>query len=178
MTDKWLDTLILIEDQRFYKHFGIDPIATARALAVNIRYGRRVQGGSTITQQLARMMYLTNRKTIWRKIKEAFIALWLEYKFGKSGILCCYVYRVYMGQYPDGRAIYGFHDAGWHYFNSHAAHLTIAQIAALIGMIKGPNLYKIDSPQGISRRILVLSRMLDAKLITDAEFIEASRTTL
>lgn len=170
-----IKALILTEDRRFYSHFGIDLFSICRAFLVNLQEGRRVQGASTITQQLARTLYLDNRKTIWRKIKEVFIAFWLEYKFkSKEDLLLCYMGQVYMGHNSKGEIMHGFHWASWHYFKKYPQDLDIAEQAAIIAMIKGPNLYKPSSSVGTARRIMILGKMLDSGIITKDEFFEAS----
>lgn len=172
--DLLFKTIVLTEDHRFYHHFGIDPIAVARAIAVNLHDRKYSQGGSTITQQLARNLYLTPKKTLIRKVKEMFIAFWLELKYTKPQILQMYVDNVYMGNH-DGEKIKGFDKAAVCYFDKSLRHMSVAQIAALVAMLRGPNLYKPTSPIGIARRVLVLGRMLSGGLITYDEFFEASR---
>src|SRR5580658_7317094 len=102
-----IEALIVTEDKRFFNHFGIDPIAICRAFITNLTEKRRSQGGSTITQQLARTLYLHRRKTFTRKIVEIFIAFYLELKYSKKRILGKYIKEVYMGQYKNGKPIKG-----------------------------------------------------------------------
>jgi len=174
MYDKFIKALVLVEDRRFYKHSGIDIISICRAFLINIRERRFVQGGSTITQQLARTLFLDNRKTITRKLKEIAIALFLELGYSKKSILYLYLTNVYMGS-KNGYNINGFMQASMSYFSKTIMDLSITEYAALIAMVKGPNIYKPDSELGIARRIMVLGKMLDNNLITKEEFFEASR---
>lgn len=168
-------TVILIEDRRFYRHLGIDLIATARATMVNLQEGRYAQGGSTITQQLARAMYLTPKKTLARKLVEAAIAFWLEVTTSKTNILRMYFSRVYMGQNADGKPIRGFWNAARYFFKKPLWDLTVAEQATLVAMLRGPNLYKPGSALGLARRTLVLGVMLNAGLIDREEFFAATK---
>ena len=157
-------TLILVEDKRFYYHFGIDLLATARAVLVNLSEMRYAQGGSTITQQLARTLYLHRRKTLARKIAELFIAFWLELRMTKVEILAMYMDRVYMGQRIDGTTIRGFHEASVYYFGVSLGCTNSVQQAHLVGMLKGPNIYKPFSELGSKRRDEVLNLMERARI--------------
>lgn len=156
-------------------HHGVSFIGIARALLVNLTERRYAQGGSTITQQLMRCLYLTNRKTLFRKALEIVLALLYELRFSKANILFSYMRNVYMGHTGSGRPIVGMFTAAWAYFKKPMNKLTLAEVAALVAMLRGPNLYRKDSSAGIARRILVLSRLLDAGAITQAEFFEASK---
>lgn len=168
-------TIVLIEDRRFYSHHGVDLIAIARACLANLSSRRYSQGGSTITQQLARTLYLDNRKTITRKLKEVAIALWLEFRYSKEQILDMYVRLVYMGHTATGMRLQGMKQAAFVYTESgNAMRITLAEIATLVAMLRGPNLYRPGTPASVARRVLVLSRLLDASLITQAEFFQAS----
>lgn len=173
MFSNFIKTLILIEDRRFNFHIGVDPISICRAFLVNINEKRLAQGGSTITQQLARMLYLNNKKTVSRKLKEILIALYLELKYSKKRILSLYSKNVYMGQNSSGKKIIGFAKASESYFGKSINTLTIAEYAALIAMIKGPNTYNPSSDSGIARRVMILGKMLDNGLITREEFFNA-----
>lgn len=174
MTDLLSNIIVLVEDRRFYKHVGIDLVAILRAFLINIREGRYAQGGSTITQQLARTLYLTPKKTILRKIKEIFIALWLEFRYDKGTILRLYTENVYMGQRKDGTEIRGFEAAAWTYFHVALNHTSMTQKAALVAMLRGPNTYRPSSKKGTARQAIVLGMMLEANLIDRDQFFEAT----
>ncbi len=172
-------SLLVVEDQNFYRHFGIAPLAIVRALLANIRAGSRVQGGSTITQQLVKNLFLTPERTLSRKIKEALMAVVLDWRYSKEEILTTYLNEVFLGQ--DGnRAIHGFALAGQHYFRRALNDLSPAQIAMLVGMVKGPSLYDPRrNPEGCrQRRQLVLARMADAGLIDQETFHAATAAPL
>jgi membrane peptidoglycan carboxypeptidase len=173
MNDMLKQTIVLIEDSRFYTHFGIDPIAMIRAFIVNTRERRYSQGGSTITQQLARTLYLNNKKNLSRKIREILLAFYLEFTLTKSQILDMYMSEVYMGHDKKGRKIKGFEDASFYYFRISVKDLSVAQIASLVAMLKGPNMYKPTSKAGKIRKVTVLTKMLDFNLIALKEFYEA-----
>jgi penicillin-binding protein 1A len=130
------DAVIAIEDHRFYSHFGIDPIGLARAMFANLRAGTIVQGGSTLTQQLAKNIFLTHERTLDRKLQEALLALWLEAKFTKQEILTLYLNRVYLG----GGA-YGVEAAAQRYFGKSARDLTLPEAAMIAGLLKAPSRY-------------------------------------
>jgi len=138
--DKLIETLLAVEDREFYRHYGIAPLSVLRALVANIRAGARVQGGSTLTQQLVKNFFLSNEKTISRKINEALMALLLEWRYEKDEILEAYLNEIYLGQ--DGnRAIHGFGLAAQFYFDAPLESLNEAQIALLVGLVKGASYY-------------------------------------
>lgn len=169
-----LDTLLLVEDRDFYFHSGISPMGILRAAVSNFKAGRTVQGGSTLTQQLVKNMYLTRDKTITRKINEAIMALLLEYRYSKDQLLEAYINEVYLGQhYANG--IYGFGLAAEFYFGKNIAQLSYGQMATLIGVIKGPSYYDPwrHEKRTRQRRDLVLRLMFEHQLLTKAEFLEA-----
>ena len=124
------------EDRRFYEHWGIDPIGTFRALTVNVRGGGVVQGGSSITQQLAKNLFLTNERSLERKIKEAFLAVWLEFHLTKDEILKLYLDRAYMGG-----GTFGVVAAADYYFGKSAKDVTLAEAAMMAGLFKAPTKY-------------------------------------
>lgn len=128
---------IAIEDNRFYEHGGIDFRGTARALWTNLR-GGEVQGGSTITQQLAKNAFLSQERTITRKIKEAFIAKQLEERYTKDEILDMYLNRIYFGQ-----GTYGIESASLYYFGKHVQDIDLAEAATLAAIPKSPNYYNL-----------------------------------
>ncbi|HEY4847545.1 MAG TPA: transglycosylase domain-containing protein, partial [Methylocella sp.] len=124
---------IAIEDRRFYSHLGIDPQGILRALSRNITGGGMVQGGSTLTQQLAKNLFLTQERTVSRKIQEAILALWLEHKYSKNQILELYLNRVYFGS-----GAYGVEAAAQKYFGHGARGVTLTEATVLAGLVKAP----------------------------------------
>ena len=150
--------MVAIEDRRFRSHFGVDPIGIARSLKVRLQSGEWRQGGSTITQQLARNIFLTNSRTFGRKIKEAVLALALERKFSKNEILELYLNRVYFG----GGA-YGIDAASRRFFNHGADHLTLGEAAIIAGLVKAPSNYSptADVEAARDRSNVVLKAMVD-----------------
>jgi penicillin-binding protein 1A len=157
---------IAIEDRRFYSHYGVDPIGIARAAVANILHRGVSQGGSTLTQQLAKNLFLTQERTLQRKLQEVELALWLERKHSKSEILELYLNRVYFGS-----GAYGVEAAAQRYFGKSAKNVTIAEAAMLAGLVKSPTrLAPNRNPEGAEKRAqTVLSAMADAKFITDAQ---------
>ena len=161
-----LKTLILIEDRRFYEHHGIDPRAIGRALWANVRAGRTIQGGSTLTQQLVKNFFLSNERTLWRKINEAIMSVLLEIHYQKNEILEAYLNEIYLGQ--DGsRAIHGFGLASQFYFDKNVEKLNLSEIATLVALIRGPNYYHPQkAPKRLlARRNLILRELADKKII-------------
>ena len=157
---------IAIEDRRFYSHIGIDPIGIARAVGANIMHRGVSQGGSTLTQQLAKNIFLTQERTMMRKLQEAELALWLEHKYSKAEILELYLNRVYFGS-----GAYGVEAAAQKYFGKSARNVTLAESAMLAGLVKSPSrLAPNRNPEGAERRAhTVLSAMADAGFITEAQ---------
>lgn len=155
--------VLAIEDRRFYSHFGLDLIGLARALFVNLTEGRPVQGGSTITQQVAKNVFLTPEKSLSRKIQEAILAVWLERKFTKDEILGIYLNRVYLGA-----GTYGIDAAAQRYFGKPAPQLTIYESAVIAGLLRAPaRLNPVRSPDAAALRTrTVLKAMVDAGFIT------------
>ncbi|NNF84804.1 MAG: hypothetical protein HKM29_06570, partial [Deltaproteobacteria bacterium] len=173
------DAVLAAEDSRFYSHFGIDFIGVMRALKVNLRRMRIVQGGSTITQQLAKNFFLTPRKSLWRKLREAELAVLLELRFSKEEILEAYLNKIYFGQ-EGPRGIYGVEDAADFYFSKGVGDLTLEEAALLTGIIRSPHRY---SPLRMAaaarnRRNWVLSRMASLGMISKEEEHKASITPL
>ena len=160
------NAFIAIEDRRFYSHFGIDPIGIARAAIANVLHRGVSQGGSTLTQQLAKNLFLTQERTLQRKLQEAELALWLERKYGKKEILELYLNRVYFGS-----GAYGIEAAAQKYFGKPAKNVTLFEAAMLAGLVKSPSrLAPNRNPEGAEKRAgTVLAAMLDAKLITSAQ---------
>jgi penicillin-binding protein 1A len=157
---------IAIEDRRFYSHYGVDPIGIARAAVANILHRGVSQGGSTLTQQLAKNLFLTQERTLQRKLQEVELALWLERKHSKSEILELYLNRVYFGS-----GAYGVEAAAQRYFGKSAKNVTVAEAAMLAGLVKSPTrLAPNRNPEGAEKRAqTVLSAMADAKFITEAQ---------
>jgi penicillin-binding protein 1A len=155
---------IAIEDRRFYSHHGVDPIGIVRALMANLLHRGVSQGGSTITQQLAKNLFLTQERTYQRKIEEAVLALWLECKFTKAQILDLYLNRVYFGS-----GAYGVEAAAQRYFAKSARQVTLAEAALLAGLVRSPSrLAPTRNPEGAERRAqTVLLAMVNANLITE-----------
>ncbi|MGI9942441.1 penicillin-binding protein 1B [Vibrio alginolyticus] len=169
-----VDALLATEDRDFYQHDGVSPLAIARALVANIKAGRTVQGGSTLTQQLAKNLFLTRDKTLWRKVREAYIALILDYRYSKDRILEAYLNEVYLGQ-SGGEAIHGFGLASRYYFGQPIQELRIDQLAMLVGMVKGPSYYNpIRYPERTKeRRDLVLRLLMQQNMLTSEQYEQA-----
>lgn len=174
-----VEALLSTEDRNFYQHGGVSPVAIARAFVVNLRAGRAVQGGSTLTQQLAKNLFLSSEKTLWRKFKEAYIAMILDYRYSKDRILEAYLNEVYLGQ-NGGEAIHGFALASRYYFGQPLQELRIDQLAMLVGMVKGPSYYNpIRHPERTKdRRDLVLELMMSQDILTPSQFNEAATRDL
>ena len=163
-----IDALILTEDRRFYDHHGINPVGIIRALITNIRAGQTVQGGSTLTQQLVKNLFLSSERTITRKANEALMSLVLDWRYDKNRILETYLDEIYLGQNGDTQ-IHGFELASQFYFGRSIREISLDQIALLVGMVKGPSLYNPwRNPQNaLERRNVVLKLMLEHKMIGD-----------
>ncbi|MBR9875145.1 penicillin-binding protein 1B [Vibrio sp. J1-1] len=174
-----VDALLATEDRNFYQHDGVSPLAIGRALVANIKAGRTVQGGSTLTQQLAKNLFLTRDKTLWRKLREAYIALILDYRYSKDRILEAYLNEVYLGQ-SGGEAIHGFGLASRYYFGQPISELRVDQLAMLVGMVKGPSYYNpIRYPERTKdRRDLVLRLLMQQNLLTAQEYDQAASRPL
>ena len=163
--------LLAVEDKMFFTHLGVNPKSIARALVANIKAGKTVQGGSTLTQQLAKNLFLSPEKSLLRKINEAFMALLLEARFDKNTILTAYVNEVFLLQQKN-IAIHGFALASQALFKQGIGDLSTDKLALLVGMVKGPSRYNpvLHPETAIERRNLVLSVMRAHKLIDDAEY--------
>jgi penicillin-binding protein 1B len=174
-----LDAVLTVEDQRFYQHHGIDYVRIAGAALANLRSGRVVQGGSTITQQLARTLYLDSRRTLIRKAREAAMSLVLELRHTKEEILEAYLNDVYLGQH-SGLAVHGVGRAAETWLGKGAARVNLPEAALLAGLIRGPNLYApVRRPkEARARRDLVLRLMLERGVIDEAERLEATAAPL
>jgi penicillin-binding protein 1A len=161
------NAFVAIEDRRFYSHHGVDPLGIARALVADILRRGASQGGSTITQQLAKNLFLTQERTVSRKLQEIALALWLEHKYTKTQILELYLNRVYFGS-----GAYGVEGASQRYFGKSARLLTLPEAAMLAGLVQSPSrLAPNHNPDGAQRRAaVVVADMAEQKMITpDAE---------
>jgi penicillin-binding protein 1A len=160
--------VIATEDRRFYSHFGIDPIGMMRAAMVDLRARHVVQGGSTITQQLAKILFLTPERSLSRKIRETLLALWLERRFGKDQMLEIYLNRVYLGA-----GTYGVDAAAHRYFGKSAAKLTLFESAVIAGLLKAPT--RFSPANGRDRAMVRAAQVLDN--MVEAGFINAADAT-
>ncbi len=165
------NAVIAIEDRRFRSHFGVDPIGLARAIYTNYRSGRLVQGGSTLTQQLAKNLFLSPDRTLQRKLQEVVLAVWLESHFTKDEILQLYLNRVYFGNGATG-----IEKAARTYYNKPASELTIGEAATLAGVLKAPSINNpTANPDAAAERgRLVIQAMADAGFITPEEAADAT----
>jgi penicillin-binding protein 1B len=161
------EILLIIEDRHFYQHWGVSPRSIGRAMLANVKAGRTVQGGSTITQQLVKNVFLSSDRSLWRKGVEALMSVLVEFHFSKPEILESYLNEVYLGQ-EGAKAIHGFALASWHYFNRPLTELNSPQIALLVGMVKGPSYYDPwrNPERATERRNLVLQVMVEQQLIS------------
>ncbi len=162
--------VVAIEDRRFYSHFGVDPIGITRAMITNVAHGGMVQGGSTLTQQLAKNVLLSHARTLERKVQEALMALWLEHKYTKDQILAMYLNRVYFGS-----GAYGVEAASQRYFNKSARDVTLGEAALLAGLLKAPSrLSPARDPEAAEARAqVVLGAMHDQNMIDDSDMATA-----
>ncbi|MDK1492415.1 transglycosylase domain-containing protein [Sinorhizobium sp. 7-81] len=166
--------VIAIEDRRFYSHFGVDPLGLARAMLTNLMSGRMVQGGSTLTQQLAKNLFLSPERTLERKVQEVLLAFWLEQKYSKDQILAMYLNRVFFGSNA-----YGVEAASRRYFNKSARDVNLGEAALLAGLLKAPSrLSPARDPEAAEERAqLVLGAMREEGFVTDAEIKTAMSQT-
>ncbi|HAU75161.1 MAG TPA: penicillin-binding protein [Agrobacterium sp.] len=172
MPDHFIKAVLATEDRRFFDHFGIDFIGLARAMSENARAGGVVQGGSTLTQQLAKNLFLTNERSLERKIKEAFLALWLETNMSKKEILSLYLDRAYMGGGTFGAAA-----AAQFYFGKNLTDVTLSESAILAGLFKAPAKYAphVNLPAARARANTVLSNLVQSGLMTEGQVVGARR---
>lgn len=161
------EAVVAIEDRRFYSHFGIDPIGLSRAMVTNVLGGHFSQGGSTLTQQLAKNLFLTPDRTLERKVQEVLLALWLEHKHSKDQILEMYLNRVYFGS-----GAYGVEAASRRYFGKSARDVSLSEAALLAGLLKAPSrLSPARDPKAAEERAqLVLAAMREEGKIGDKEY--------
>ena len=172
LPDNLIKAVLATEDRRFFQHFGIDVMGTFRALVENARAGGVVQGGSSITQQLAKNLFLSNERTLQRKIKEAYLALWLEANLSKREILKLYLDRAYMGG-----GTFGVGAAAEFYFGKKVQDLDLAECAMLAGLFKAPTRYAphINLPAARARANEVLTNMVQAGFMTEGQVVGARR---
>jgi len=170
--DNLIKATLATEDRRFYDHFGIDIAGTFRALVTNAQAGGVRQGGSSITQQLAKNLFLSNERTLERKINEAFLALWLESRLTKNEILKLYLDRAYMGG-----GTFGADGAAHFYFNKSVRDVTLAEAAMLAGLFKAPTRYAphINLPAARARANVVLDNLVEAGFMTEGQVFGARR---
>jgi len=170
--DHLIKAVIATEDRRFYDHFGIDIAGTARAMVTNARAGGVVQGGSSITQQLAKNLFLSNERTLDRKIKEAFLAMWLEARLTKNEILKLYLDRAYMGG-----GTFGVDAASQYYFNKSARDVDLPEAAMLAGLFKAPTKFSpnVNLPAARARANVVLDRLVESGFMTEGQVFGARR---
>ena len=170
--DALIKATLATEDRRFYEHFGIDIPGTMRALLTNAQAGGVRQGGSSITQQLAKNLFLTNERTIERKVKEAFLAIWLESRLTKNDILKLYLDRAYLG----GGA-FGVDAAAQFYFNKSAKDVTLAEASMLAGLFKAPAKFAphINLPAARARANVVLNNLVESGMMSEGQVFGARR---
>ena len=169
--DLFINTLILMEDRNFYHHQGVSPFAILRAFIVNLKAGRTVQGGSTLTQQLAKNLFLSRKRSLWRKFQEAYIAVLIDYKYSKDRILEAYLNEVYLAQ-NGATGVYGVELASDFYFARPIDELRVEQIALMVAIIKGPSYYnpRRNPERALARRDLVLRLMLQNNYISTEQY--------
>jgi penicillin-binding protein 1B len=174
-----LQAIIAVEDQRFYEHHGVDPVGLIRAVVVNVRSGTVRQGGSTLTQQLMKNMFLSSARIWERKVRETLMALIVEYRFSKSEILERYINEIYLGQ-KGAQEIHGVSEASEFYFSKLPHELSVDEIAMLAGLISGPNKFSpFRNPDlAARRRTSALISMLKQNVITPAQFETAVQAPL
>jgi penicillin-binding protein 1B len=168
-----------IEDRKFNTHHGIDPLAMLRAAWVNVRAGQIEQGGSTLTQQLVRSYFLDSRQTLWRKLREAEMAMALDAHFTKADLMNAYINEIFLGQDGD-RAIHGFGLASQFYFGKPLGELDLAEVSLLVAIVRGPSFYepRRHPERALARRNLVLKEMADQGVVSRADADAAMRRPL
>ncbi|WP_237753695.1 transglycosylase domain-containing protein, partial [Pseudomonas aeruginosa] len=174
-----IDTLVAVEDRDFWNHHGVSLKSVARAVWVNTTAGQLRQGGSTLTQQLVKNFFLSNERSLSRKINEAMMAVLLELHYDKRDILESYLNEVFLGQ--DGqRAIHGFGLASQYFFSQPLAELKLDQVALLVGMVKGPSYFnpRRYPDRALARRNLVLDVLAEQGVATQQEVDAAKQRPL
>jgi len=174
-----IKAILAIEDERFYRHLGVDPVALLRAIWVNLRSGAVVQGGSTLTQQLVKNFFLDSERTLSRKMKEAVMALIVERQYSKKEILENYLNEIYFGQ-KGSQGIHGIWEASQFYFSKPLSELSVGEIALTAGLIRGPNNYSPyrSVEAATRRRNVVLAKLRDDKIISRRQYDTALREAL
>ena len=172
LPDYFVKAALATEDRRFYDHWGIDPVGTLRALMSNAQGEQSLQGGSSITQQLAKLLFLSSERTLERKIREAFLSIWLEWHYNKDDILKLYFDRAYMGGGNFGAAA-----AAEYYFGKKITDVTLAEAAMLAGLFKAPGRWAphVDLAAARGRANVVLSNLVDAGFLTEGQVTAARR---
>ncbi|MFU0506655.1 transglycosylase domain-containing protein [Pseudaminobacter sp. NGMCC 1.201702] len=170
MPDHVIKAVLATEDRRFFEHYGIDFLGLVRAMSENVRANSVVQGGSSITQQLAKNLFLTNERTVERKVKEAFLAVWLEMNLSKKEILQLYLDRAYMGG-----GTFGIAAAADFYFGKQVKDLNLAEAAMLAGLFKAPAKYAphINLPAARARANVVLTNLVQGGFMTEGQVLSA-----
>jgi penicillin-binding protein 1B len=174
-----VNAVVAVEDNRFFSHWGIDPRAVVRAALANARHLGKAQGGSTITQQLVKNLFLTPRKTFRRKLAEGFLAVYMDARFSKEKILTLYLNHIYLGQ--DGvMSVAGVQAASQYYFGKSVIDLDLPECALLAGLVRSPSRYNpFQNPsEAKARRDFVLKRMMDQNLLTHVQYVRAVGTPL
>lgn len=167
--------LVAVEDRKFYDHYGINPLAIARAFWANLRAGKSVQGGSTITQQLVKNYFLSNERTLWRKFNEVIMAVLLDLHYSKDDIMQAYINEVYLGQ-DVSRAIHGFGLASRFYFDKPLGELDLNQLATLVALIRGPSYYHPEKhPQRLKKRRDIILDVIFEQGVIDKATLNATK---
>lgn len=168
---RFIDTLLLVEDRDFYNHGGVSLLSIGRAFFANLKAGRAVQGGSTLTQQLAKNFFLSSERSLWRKIQEAYMAVIIDYRYSKEQILETYINEIYLGQ-NKAQGVYGFGLASYFYFGLPLNELEPDQIALLVTMVRGPSFYDPwrYADRAKDRRDMILRLELDNLKISPTEY--------
>lgn len=171
----FIHSIVLTEDKRFYKHIGVDPIGITRALYKGVKDGKMTEGGSTITQQIVKNVFLSSEKTAERKIKEIFISIFIDLKYSKEEILEYYINLIYYG---DGK--YGIYDASTHYYKKKPDELELNESALLAGLPQAPSSYSpnVNKEKALKRRNIVLFILFKEKYINKAEYEKYTNTPL
>lgn len=172
LPDHFVKAVLSTEDRRFFEHYGVDPFGLARAIYTNLRSNAVVEGGSTLTQQLAKNVFLTNERTFDRKFKEAFLSIWLEFNLTKKEILQLYIDRAYMGA-----GNYGIQAAADYYFGKSVQQLNLAESAMMAGLFKAPTKYAPhrNLPEARARANEVLTNIVQAGFMTEGQVISARK---
>lgn len=170
--DSLVDSVMATEDRNFFYHFGVDPMGLARAIVANFRAKGLVQGGSTITQQVAKNLFLTPERTLIRKLREVFLALKLEARYSKKEIMAIYLNRVYLGA-----GTFGVDAAAKRYFNKSARELSLSESAILAGLLKAPSRFAPTANPELAKKRAeqVLLNMVDAKYLKEAQAEKAKK---